>query len=91
MFLEIARDHLHRMGNTMVIGGIISPVHDAYGKNGLEASTHRVKMLELALESSDWIKISKWEVQQETWSRTKQTLQYHQVFTILLYINIISI
>lgn len=29
---EIARDHLHRMGQHVVIGGIISPVHDAYGK-----------------------------------------------------------
>lgn len=60
----------------------MSPVHDAYGKNGLESSTHRVKMLELALQTTDWIKVSKWEVHQETWSRTKQTLQYHQVISI---------
>jgi len=30
--VELARDFLHRMGGYDVIGGVISPVHDAYGK-----------------------------------------------------------
>ncbi|RZC42954.1 nicotinamide mononucleotide adenylyltransferase 1 [Asbolus verrucosus] len=79
MIVEIARDHLHRMGNNVVIGGLISPVHDAYGKKDLEATTHRLMMVRLALQNSDWIKLSDWECKQETWSRTKQVLQYHQV------------
>ncbi|RXM28350.1 Nicotinamide/nicotinic acid mononucleotide adenylyltransferase 2 [Acipenser ruthenus] len=29
---EKARDHLHKTGRFIVIGGIISPVHDSYGK-----------------------------------------------------------
>lgn len=75
---EIARDHLHRLGNHVVIGGLISPVHDAYGKKDLVPSTHRLAMARLALHNSDWIKVSDWESNQETWTRTRQTLQYHQ-------------
>lgn len=29
---EKAREHLHKTGRFIVIGGIISPVHDSYGK-----------------------------------------------------------
>lgn len=78
-FLEIARDFFSRLGNYVVIGGLVSPVHDAYGKKDLVCATHRVAMLKLALETSDWIKLSDWEVKQEGWSRTRQTVQYHQV------------
>lgn len=35
-------------------------------------------MLKMALASSTWIRISDWECQQEAWTRTKSTLQYHQ-------------
>jgi nicotinamide mononucleotide adenylyltransferase len=35
-------------------------------------------MVKLALETSSWIRISDWESQQEAWSRTRNTLQYHQ-------------
>ena len=31
-FTEKAREHLHKTGRFIVIGGIISPVHDSYGK-----------------------------------------------------------
>lgn len=77
-FVEIARDHLYKFG-TEVIGGIVSPVHDGYGKAELLTATHRIAMLKLALQSSDWIKLSHWESQQETWTRTRHTLEYHQV------------
>lgn len=62
----------------MVIGGIISPVHDSYGKAGLVASIHRLAMLRLALDSTEWIKLSDWECQQESWSRTRTILQHFQ-------------
>lgn len=62
-----------------MIGGVISPVHDAYGKKELESSTHRLAMLKLALQNHDWVKLSNWECKQETWSRTKQVLQHYQV------------
>lgn len=66
------------MGTHEVIGGIVSPVHDAYGKKGLVAQTHRLEMVRLALKSSDWIRLSDWECRQSEWSRTRNTLQFHQ-------------
>lgn len=75
---EIARDYLQKRGQS-VIGGIISPVHDAYGKKELEYATHRVAMLKEAVKDTNWIKVSTWESQQENWSRTRDVLQYHQV------------
>ncbi|KAL1495093.1 hypothetical protein ABEB36_010564 [Hypothenemus hampei] len=75
---EIARDHLHRMGQYDVIGGVISPVHDAYGKKELISATHRLNMIKLALQDNDWVKLSDWEAKQESWTRTRQILQHHQ-------------
>ncbi|XP_059045555.1 nicotinamide/nicotinic acid mononucleotide adenylyltransferase 1 [Achroia grisella] len=75
---EIAKDYLHSLGLATVIGGIVSPVHDAYGKKDLVAAQHRIAMLKLALRSSSWIKISDWETQQNGWTRTRVSLQYHQ-------------
>ncbi|XP_014599219.1 PREDICTED: uncharacterized protein LOC106784325 [Polistes canadensis] len=75
---EIARDHLHRMGNHIVVGGIISPVHDAYAKKELASVTHRCAMLRLALQNNDWIRLSSWETRQNGWTRTKISLHHHQ-------------
>ncbi|KAI4472644.1 hypothetical protein M0802_016618 [Mischocyttarus mexicanus] len=75
---EIARDHLHRMGNHVVVGGVISPVHDAYAKKDLAPITHRCAMLRLALQNNDWIRLSSWETRQSGWTRTKLSLQHHQ-------------
>ncbi|XP_050436005.1 nicotinamide/nicotinic acid mononucleotide adenylyltransferase 3 isoform X2 [Adelges cooleyi] len=74
---EIARDHLNRLGYT-VCGGLVSPVHDSYKKKDLVASTHRCAMLELALTTLPWVKMSNWEVRQNKWTCTRQVLQYHQ-------------
>ncbi|XP_017777116.1 PREDICTED: nicotinamide/nicotinic acid mononucleotide adenylyltransferase 3 isoform X2 [Nicrophorus vespilloides] len=75
---EIAKDHLHRMGQCLVVGGLMSPVHDAYGKAGLVSSTHRLAMLKMALGTDHWIKVSDWETNQESWTRTRPTIEYHQ-------------
>ncbi|XP_063834614.1 nicotinamide/nicotinic acid mononucleotide adenylyltransferase 1 [Ostrinia nubilalis] len=75
---EIARDYLHSSGLASVVGGIVSPVHDAYGKKDLVAAQHRIAMLKLALRSSSWIKVSEWETQQSGWTRTRLSMQYHQ-------------
>lgn len=40
-FLEIARDYINSLGLGTVVGGIVSPVHDAYGKKDLVAASHR--------------------------------------------------
>lgn len=77
--LEIARDHYRERHKYEVIGGIISPVHDGYNKSGLVAAKHRCAMLQISLRTSDWIRLSDWECnQQSEWTRTKTSLQYHQ-------------
>lgn len=83
---EIARDHFRQMGTHNVIGGIMSPVHDAYKKSGLVSSTHRCNMIRLGLQTSDWIRLSDWESRQEGWTRTRMSLQYHQNY-INSYLN----
>lgn len=75
---EIARDHIHKMGTHVVVGGVISPVHDSYGKKDLAGATHRCAMLRLALQNNDWIKLSDWETKREGWTKTRVTLQHHQ-------------
>ncbi|XP_011307366.1 uncharacterized protein Nmnat [Fopius arisanus] len=75
---EIARDHLHRMGTHEVVGGVISLVHDNYGKKELAGSEHRCAMVKLAIQSSEWIKLSTWEIRQNSWTKTRHSLQYHQ-------------
>ncbi|XP_008207057.1 uncharacterized protein LOC100121756 isoform X1 [Nasonia vitripennis] len=75
---ERARDHLHSLGTHVVLGGVISPVNDAYAKSELAAGEHREEMLKCALHDSDWIRLSKWELRQKAWTRTRQSLQHHQ-------------
>ncbi|XP_047525897.1 nicotinamide/nicotinic acid mononucleotide adenylyltransferase 3 isoform X4 [Pieris napi] len=75
---EIAKDYIHSLGLGVIVGGIVSPVHDAYGKKDLVAANHRIAMLKLALRSSGWIKVSEWETQQTGWTRTRASMQYHQ-------------
>ncbi|XP_063233019.1 LOW QUALITY PROTEIN: nicotinamide/nicotinic acid mononucleotide adenylyltransferase 3 [Bacillus rossius redtenbacheri] len=75
---EVAKDHLQRVHRHNVVGGVVSPVHDAYGKQDLEPATHRCAMLRLALQSSGWVRLSEWESLRDTWSRTRLVLQHHQ-------------
>ncbi|KAK1878439.1 Nicotinamide/nicotinic acid mononucleotide adenylyltransferase 2, partial [Dissostichus eleginoides] len=62
---EKAREYLHKSGRFIVIGGIISPVHDSYGKP-------------LAVQSSDWIRVDPWECYQDTWQTTCSVLEHHR-------------
>ncbi|XP_051984866.1 nicotinamide/nicotinic acid mononucleotide adenylyltransferase 3 isoform X1 [Xyrauchen texanus] len=74
---ELARDHMHQTGLYRVVGGIVSPVSDCYGKQGLVASKHRLAMARLALQSSDWVTVNDWESQQSDWTETLVTMRYH--------------
>lgn len=69
---------MHRMGTHVVVGGVISPVNDAYAKKELASATHRCAMLRLALQNSDWIRLSTWETRQNCWTKTRLSLQHHQ-------------
>ncbi|XP_047129021.2 uncharacterized protein LOC100214495 isoform X1 [Hydra vulgaris] len=73
--IELARDTLKSYGKT-VIGGIISPTHDMYKKKGLIASKHRVQMCQLATNTSNWIRVSSWESEQDSWQRTVKVLRH---------------
>ncbi|XP_056149641.1 nicotinamide/nicotinic acid mononucleotide adenylyltransferase 2 [Lampris incognitus] len=75
---EKAREHLHKTGRFIVIGGIISPVHDSYGKPGLVSSRHRLNMCQLAVQCSDWIRVDPWECYQDTWQTTCSVLEHHR-------------
>ncbi|PWA31088.1 hypothetical protein CCH79_00019987, partial [Gambusia affinis] len=75
---EKAREYLHQTGRFIVIGGIISPVHDSYGKPGLVSSRHRLTMCQLAVQSSDWIRVDPWECYQDTWQTTCCVLEHHR-------------
>lgn len=72
---ELARDHYrtHQPLST-VLGGVISPTHDAYAKSSLIPSRHRLAMARLAVVGSSMVKVSDWEVKQEGWSRTRLVL-----------------
>lgn len=61
-----------------MIGGIVSPVHDSYGKQGLVSSRHRLIMCQLAVQNSDWIRVDPWECYQDTWQTTCSVLEHHR-------------
>ncbi|CAK8673648.1 unnamed protein product [Clavelina lepadiformis] len=73
---EIARNFLERTGNHIVISGIVSPVHDSYGKNGLISSMHRLKMCRAAVQKHAWLSVDDWESSQPTWIKTVKVLQH---------------
>lgn len=74
---ELARDHMHSTGQYRVVGGIVSPVSDIYGKQGLVLARHRIAMAKLALQSSNWVTVDEWESQQPDWTETVVTMRYH--------------
>lgn len=72
--LELARQHL--VLSRMVVGGYLSPVHDAYGKAQLLSASHRVEMCRLSVEDSDWLMVDSWEaLEQQDYTRTVVVLQ----------------
>jgi nicotinamide mononucleotide adenylyltransferase len=74
---ELARDYFKaHMKQHELIGGYLSPVADAYGKKGLVAGSHRVKMCQLATESSDFIMLDPWEAGQSKHVLTSPVLQH---------------
>ena len=78
---ELARDHFRaNQPLSTVLGGVISPTHDAYKKSSLIPSTHRLSMARLAASQSSSVTVSDWEVKQEGWSRTRLVLdEYTQL------------
>ncbi|KAJ8759969.1 hypothetical protein K2173_010825 [Erythroxylum novogranatense] len=71
---ELARDALHSEGYD-VISAYVSPVNDAYSKQGLVSEQHRLHMCNLACESSDFVMVDSWEANQSSYQRTLTILK----------------
>ncbi|KAG5403785.1 hypothetical protein IGI04_009904 [Brassica rapa subsp. trilocularis] len=76
---ELARDALHSEG-FHVLGGYVSPVNDAYKKEGLLSAEHRLEMCNLACKSSDIIMVDPWEASQDSYQRTLVVLSRVKTF-----------
>mmetsp|Transcript_23261 Transcript_23261/g.33352 ORF Transcript_23261/g.33352 Transcript_23261/m.33352 type:complete len:230 (-) Transcript_23261:223-912(-) len=74
LLLELARDVIEREEGMIVLGGLLSPVGDAYGKPGLASSKDRLKMCELATQSSTWITVCSLECNSEVFLPTWKVL-----------------
>jgi len=81
---ELARDYLQKTNRFRVVAGILSPVSDHYGKEGLESAHHRYAMVSRALASpnpngaASWLMVDDWESRQEKWTPTRQVLDHYQ-------------
>lgn len=62
--------------NYKVVGGIMSPVSDAYGKASLISAAHRVEMCRLACEGHPFINVEPWEAFKSEWTPTLDVLKY---------------
>ena len=73
----MAQDHFREKEEFELIAGYYSPVSDGYGKEGLAEAKHRVKICQLAVEStSDWLMVDSWESRQEQYQRTALVLDH---------------
>jgi len=67
-----------------VVGGFLSPSHDEYvlrklGKDWIPSS-HRYKLIELALQHSSWISLSQWEGSQPKFTYFDKLLDVHAAY-----------
>ncbi|KAL2044800.1 hypothetical protein N7G274_002575 [Stereocaulon virgatum] len=74
---EMAQDYV-RFSRTEfeIVGGYLSPVSDAYKKAGLVSAEHRLRMCEIAVETSDWIMVDSFECVQKEYTPTAQVLDH---------------
>ena len=72
---ERAKDFFARSSQP-VIGGILSPVNDKYGKKTLIPAVHRLALCDRALADSSWIRLSGWEANEADWTPTALVLDY---------------
>ena len=78
--LDVAREHLDSLGSYHVVGGYISPTHDAGIERKL-AVVHlpwqdRLAMCRLAVRDSSWIMVDAWQIAQEKNQGAKQSKQH---------------
>ncbi|VDN44371.1 unnamed protein product, partial [Gongylonema pulchrum] len=71
-----ARDYLEKTHGCEVVEGIISPAADDYGQTDLIPAKHRLKMVQLAVKSSLWIRADGWACSQDRWTKTIHVLHH---------------
>ena len=70
--LTMVRDYIMiEKGIGHVLGALLSPVHDGYGKPSLISQQHRLKMCQLATEDIPWMGVSTIETDQTQWLETR--------------------
>ncbi|CEP07943.1 hypothetical protein [Parasitella parasitica] len=82
---EMAQDHFKERNEFELLTGYYSPVSDYYMKEGLAKAEDRVKMCQLAVETtSDWLMVDSWEPRQTTYQRTAVVLDHfdHELNTV---------
>jgi hypothetical protein len=79
LVFEQARNYLQfEQDRYDVIGGFLSPVHDAYGKSSLIPQKLRYDMCVAAVKNSSWLSVQEWEMKQKGWTTTAETLCKYQ-------------
>ena len=77
--LEIAKEHLNSLDEYHVIGGYVSPTHDAGIERKLSTLPttwqHRLEMCRLAVSDSSWIMVDDWQISREKNHGAQQSKQ----------------
>ena len=73
---EIASDYVRDNTDFEVVGGYMSPVSDAYKKDGLEKADSRIKMCQLATRGSEWVMVDNFEGLSKEYVTTAKVLDH---------------
>ena len=79
MTLEMANDYFNSLEQSQkykVIGGILSPVSNGYGKSSLISPEDRLEMCKLASEGHPFITVEPWETLKPDWTPTLEVLKH---------------
>ncbi|CDS42898.1 nicotinamide mononucleotide adenylyltransferase [Echinococcus multilocularis] len=83
---SLPSQHLLKPRRQVVVVGILSPVSDAYAKEGLASAASRCRLARLACATtSDWLAVDSWEASRTQWTPTRCVLErirarMHRIF-----------
>uniref|UniRef100_A0A915EY28 Cytidyltransferase-like domain-containing protein n=1 Tax=Echinococcus canadensis TaxID=519352 RepID=A0A915EY28_9CEST len=83
---SLPSQHLLKPRRQVVVVGILSPVSDAYAKEGLASAASRCRLARLACATtSDWLAVDSWEASRTQWTPTRYVLEriqarMHRIF-----------
>lgn len=89
--LEIAKKEIEAKDSTIkVVAGYLSPSSDLYVNKKLKdeaiSAEHRIKMIKLAVQESDWIDVDEWEIGASI-DRNRNIQTYELAQYLLNYLN----